>query len=321
MFETFLQAFTTLVSEGDTYLFLLPIYGILLSGERIADALFTGRKWDHRDAAVNIAITVITLGLNVGIGHIVPLAVMAWFHSHFALWSLEASTAGWVAAFLLYDLAWYTDHRIGHRVGFFWAMHQVHHSSAEYNMTVASRGFLVDTTLLSRPTFYLLPFLGVSPFQFIVIIICTNIWGIAQHTRLVGRLPGLDWLLATPSNHRVHHGREPKYIDRNYGEVLMIWDHLFGTYQREEEEPSYGVIVPIETYNLIGNTDTVIELRESSSPTHAAPNDGIVAENDEAKREGFGVDAFRSLEEEGIEKPAVVEEPAVPAVPGLPLSQ
>ena len=137
-------------------------------------------------------------------------------------------------------------------------------------MTVASRGFIFDATLLTRPTFYLLPFLGVSPFQFIVIQIFTNIWGIAQHTRLIRRLPVLDWLFATPSNHRVHHGRNDKYIDKNYGEVLMIWDHLFGTYQREEEEPTYGVIHPINTYHLLkvqvaGLVDLLRKMRASSN--------------------------------------------------------
>ena len=116
-------------------------------------------------------------------------------------------------------------------------------------MTVASRGFVLDITLLSRPTFYLLPLLGLSPLHFMVVSIGTNIWGIAQHTRLVGKLPVLDWLFSTPSNHRVHHGSETKYLDRNYGETLMIWDHLFGTYQVEEEEPTYGVTVPINTSN------------------------------------------------------------------------
>ena len=251
MLNDALHTIAALVATGDTYLFLLPIYGGLLTSERLIDACVTKRKWDNVDAAVNIGITVTTLIINMTIGHLIPLAVMAGVFTACAPWSLEHSIGGWLIAFLLYDLAWYIDHRLAHRVGLFWAMHQVHHSSTSYNMTVASRGFVVDTTLLSRPMFYLLPLLGVSPFQFICIMICTNIWGIAQHTRLVGRLPVLDWVFATPANHRVHHGREPQYIDRNYGEVLMIWDHLFGTYQREEEEPSYGVIVPIDTYNPI----------------------------------------------------------------------
>jgi sterol desaturase/sphingolipid hydroxylase (fatty acid hydroxylase superfamily) len=241
----------TLILNGETYLLLVPIYTILLVGERVIDALWTRHVWDLRDTALNLVITLLTLGINIGIGHLLPLSIMAYTYAHCASWTLSESIGGWVLAFLLYDLAWYIDHRIGHRVSLFWAMHQVHHSSTEYNTTVASRGFLFDITLINRPMFYLLPVLGVSPFQFICISIVTNIWGIAQHTRLVGNVPILDLLFATPSNHRVHHGKEPKYIDRNYGEVLIIWDRIFGTYQSEEEEPSYGVIEPINTYNLV----------------------------------------------------------------------
>jgi sterol desaturase/sphingolipid hydroxylase (fatty acid hydroxylase superfamily) len=249
--ESTIEMIQTLVREGDNYLFLIPIYGGLLLGERLIDALWTRRVWDHVDAGVNLLITFLTLALNVLIGHLLPLSVMIWLSTNAALWSLESVSGGWLAAFMLYDLAWYVDHRIGHRVGVFWAMHQVHHSSTEYNTTVASRGFLADITLVNRPTFYLLAVLGVTPFQFICISIATNIWGIAQHTRLVGKLPVLDTFFATPANHRVHHGVEPLYIDRNYGEVLMIWDRLFGTYQREAHEPTFGVVEPIETYHLV----------------------------------------------------------------------
>lgn len=116
-------------------------------------------------------------------------------------------------------------------------------------MTVASRGFLLDATLLSRPTMYLLAVVGLTPLHFVAVTIVTNIWGIAQHTALVGKLGWLEWILATPSNHRVHHGCDDEYIDRNYGEVLIIWDLLLGTYQPETTEPTYGVKTPIDTYN------------------------------------------------------------------------
>lgn len=251
-FESMQQTLVEWLQEGESYVFLLPIYMGLLLAERLAHVFLTTRRWDNWDTAVNLLMTGLQLLLNVFIGHLVPVALMALIFLHTGFLPFGDGVWGWVAAFLVYDLVWYVDHRIAHRVGFLWAMHHVHHSSCEYNTTVASRGFLLDMTFLSRPTFYVLPLLGVSPFQFIVISIATNIWGIAQHTRLVGRLKGLDVLFATPSNHRVHHGKNPKYIDRNYGEVLMIWDHLFGTYQREEEEPTYGVVRPIETYNLVG---------------------------------------------------------------------
>ncbi len=95
--------------------------------------------------------------MDLWLGAVVPVALMALIHDGARLVTLDDGAGGWLLAFLLYDLAWYVDHRLAHRTGLFWSMHQVHHSSNQYDMTVASRGFLVDKTLLSRPTFYLLP--------------------------------------------------------------------------------------------------------------------------------------------------------------------
>lgn len=249
MSERFFETFARLVDDGHSYVFLLPIYAALLGGEWVAHQFLSDRRWNYRDGAANIAITAAMLALDVLVGKLLPLGVFALLHEHARVFTLGDGTAGWLLAFLLYDLAWYIDHRIAHRTGLLWAFHHVHHSSTEYNMTVASRGFLGDKPLVTRPLFYLLPILGMSVSQFVAVAICTNIWGIAQHTRLVGRLGPLEWIFATPSNHRVHHGSDPKYLDRNYGEVLIVWDRLFGTYRREEEEPTYGVTEPLDTYN------------------------------------------------------------------------
>ena len=252
MVQTLTETFVALIASGNSYLFLLPIYSALLSGERVAQlVLRPDDHWNRAESVTNVFITVVFLVLNMLTGHVLPLALMAVLQDTVGLTTLTFGVTGWFIAFVLYDLAWYVDHRVAHRVGFFWAMHHVHHSCPEYDMTVASRGFLLDTSLLSRPTFYVLPILGFTPLHFMVVSIATNIWGIAQHTRMVGKLPVLDWWFSTPSNHRVHHGVEPKYLDRNYGETLMIWDHLFGTYQPEEEEPTYGVTVPINTTNPV----------------------------------------------------------------------
>ncbi|MFW6049772.1 MAG: sterol desaturase family protein [Myxococcota bacterium] len=250
MLEWVVDAYLQLVAEGRTYVLLLPVYAVLLLGERVAHGVLSERPWNDRDAAANVAITVTYLGVDVLIGKILPVGLMAWLFDHARLATLPSGATGWLLAFLLHDLFWYVDHRIGHRVGFFWALHHVHHSSEEFNTTVASRGFIFDN-VFARPLFFLLPVFGVSAFQFIAVRIVVSIFGIMQHTRLVPKLPWLDRVLATPSSHRVHHGRNDKYIDKNYGEVLMIWDHLFGTYQPEEEEPEYGVTEPIGTYNPI----------------------------------------------------------------------
>lgn len=250
MLDFVVHRFRELVTRGETYLFLLPIYAGLLATERIAHGVLSERKWNDRDGAANIAITVAYLAFDLLVGKLLPLAAMAFLYEHARIVTLSDTWHGWLAAFLLHDLIWYVDHRMAHRTALFWSFHHVHHSSEEMNTTVASRGFLLDNSL-TRPLYYLVPILGVSPFMFIALRILASIWGIAQHTRLVPKLPGLDWLLATPSSHRVHHGSNAKYIDKNYGEVLMIWDHLFGTYQREEEEPAFGVTERLETYNPI----------------------------------------------------------------------
>ncbi len=250
MFDALLAPLLMLIDGGSVYGYLLPIYVGLLGAERIAHALFEQRvTWNNAEAISNIFLTVVFLGMGVLIGHVLPLGLMVFLFENFRLFEIGEGAVAWITIFLFYDLAWYIDHRIAHRTGMFWAMHHVHHSCPEYNMTVASRGFLLDSTLLSRPTFYLLPILGVAPQQYIVMSILTNVWGIAQHTRMVGKLGFLDTLFATPSSHRVHHGSESHCIDRNFGEVLMLWDHLFGTYAAEREEPLYGVTVPIETVN------------------------------------------------------------------------
>lgn len=248
MLESLSGALLRLVSEGETYVLLLPAYVLLLSGERIAHGLRSERRWNNRDAAANVSITVAYLGLDVLVGHILPVGLMAWLYEHARLVSLPVGAAGWLLAFLLHDLAWYVDHRLSHRVGLLWAMHHVHHSSREYNMTVASRGFLLDNTI-ARPMFYLLPVLGVSPFHFITLRVVISVFGILQHTRMVGRLPLFDGWLATPSNHRVHHGQDTLYLDRNFGEVLVLWDRLLSTYQRERQEPTFGVIDHEPSYN------------------------------------------------------------------------
>jgi len=133
-------------------------------------------------------------------------------------------------------------------MGLFWAFHHVHHSSQEFNFTVAARGFFLDGTV-TQPLYYLMPILGMSPTQIAGVVILKSLYGIFNHTRTVKNMGWLEYVLATPSNHRVHHGSDVKYLDRNYGQVLIIWDILFGSFQREEEEPTYGLTKNINTYN------------------------------------------------------------------------
>jgi sterol desaturase/sphingolipid hydroxylase (fatty acid hydroxylase superfamily) len=171
-------------------------------------------------------------------------------YEHARLFSIPFVWWGWVIGFLLNDLAYYTDHRLAHRTGFFWAIHTTHHSSKEMNLLVANRGTILDGAGLTSPFHFALPLLGLSPAMFLACTFFANLWGIFNHTRLVRRMGSLEGVLATPANHRVHHGTQPKYLDKNYGQVLIIWDRMFGTWQREEEEPVYGLVRQLESRKL-----------------------------------------------------------------------
>lgn len=149
---------------------------------------------------------------------------------------------GWTffAAFWLTDFIYYWQHRVMHEVKFFWAFHVVHHSGRFYNLTTSYRlnwlGGLIGA-------FFYLPliWLGFSP-RFVFGSLALNLFfQFFLHTEAIGKLPWLEGWLNTPSAHRVHHGSNERYLDKNYGGVLMIWDRLFGTYEPETEKPVYGI--------------------------------------------------------------------------------
>ena len=153
--------------------------------------------------------------------------------------SLRAAAA-WILVFLLVDFGQYWMHRASHRISLLWACHLVHHSSEELNYTVALRNSSLHGLFL-----WVLPLplaaAGV-PWQAFAVCYGLNVaYQFWLHTRIVGRLGPLEWILNTPSHHRVHHGRDPEYVDRNYGGVLIVWDRIFGTYAEEIWEPDYGL--------------------------------------------------------------------------------
>ena len=165
---------------------------------------------------------------------------MVLFAETFVTWQMPITIWTFALAILACDFAYYWEHRVAHQVRLLWTQHAVHHSSREMNVTVAIRfgpfeGFA--SALLHFP----LVVIGFPPemvFAGIIIVLGYQTW---IHTELIGKLGPLEGVLNTPANHRVHHGCDDKYIDKNYGGILIIWDRLFGTYQREEETPRYGL--------------------------------------------------------------------------------
>ena len=162
----------------------------------------------------------------------------------------EGSALGWLGCWLGVDLCYYWFHRLSHEVNAGWAAHIVHHQSEEYNLTVALRQSVLQGAL--SWVFYLpLALLGFPPAMFLTVSAFNTLYQFWIHTRTIGRLGPLEWVLNTPSHHRVHHGRNPKYIDRNHAGSLIIWDRMFGTFQEEEEEPVYGITTPLANWNPV----------------------------------------------------------------------
>jgi sterol desaturase/sphingolipid hydroxylase (fatty acid hydroxylase superfamily) len=182
----------------------------------------------------------------------VALLPYAWLWVHARLFDLSPrSPFTWAGMVVGVDLFFYAFHRASHRVGFLWAVHAVHHQSEEYNLSVALRQPWLQS--LFAPFFYLpLAVLGFPPILYPAAVTIDTLYQFWIHTRAIGRLGPLEWILNTPSHHRVHHGINPEYLDRNYGGIFIVWDRLFGSFRREDHEPVYGTVKPAASWNPFG---------------------------------------------------------------------
>jgi sterol desaturase/sphingolipid hydroxylase (fatty acid hydroxylase superfamily) len=208
-----------------------------------------GVRYLGKDAAASLSMGVGSLVVN---GLSAGLIAGVFFAVH-ALAPVRLGYAWWVFAlcFLLEDLAYYWFHRISHESRWFWASHVVHHSSRYYNLATALRQTWTGKLTLGIVFWLPLVAVGFPPemvFLFTGISLLYQFW---IHTEAIGRLGPLELVLNTPSHHRVHHAVNPRYLDANYGGVLIVWDRLFGTFvaERAEEPPVYGIVKNIDTYN------------------------------------------------------------------------
>lgn len=248
-------------------LYAIPFF-ILLMGAEYA----YGRARGHDTYRLADTLNSLSLGtlsrlsglVKLGIGGLVFEAVRAWT----GLATLPAeSWLVWLLAFVGYDFCYYWSHRFGHEWKLFWASHVAHHQSEEFNLSTALRQTSTGSTFVFYVPLYLLGF----PTEVIVTVGALNlIYQFWVHTEHVPALGVLEWILVTPSNHRVHHARNPCYLDRNYGGVFIVWDRLFGTYQGERpEEPCvYGITHPLASWNpLWANLHVWLETARDSLKT------------------------------------------------------
>jgi len=154
----------------------------------------------------------------------------------------------WVLTFIFIDLIFYIYHRLSHRVRFLWAVHMSHHSSEEMNFAVSFRQAWFGP-ISKVPFFMLMPILGFDPTIVAVAGVISTLWGIVGHTQIINKLGPLEYVFNTPSHHRVHHGANPEYIDKNYGNLLIIWDKMFGTFEPERNPVTFGLVNNVNTFN------------------------------------------------------------------------
>jgi alkylglycerol monooxygenase len=173
-----------------------------------------------------------------------------WIYSHYALFNIPNTWYIWILLLLATDLVWYWYHRLGHEINFLWAAHIVHHQSEEFNLSAAAR--ITTLQALFRNVFWcILPLIGFHPNMIITILLVHGAYSFFTHTQLIGKLGWLEYVFITPSLHGVHHASDEKYLDKNYGDVFVFWDKIFGTFQTEEEAPKYGLTHPIKSFSFL----------------------------------------------------------------------
>ena len=176
--------------------------------------------------------------------------VYDFIQRRYGVFNIKPGVLLWIFLLLSTDFLWYWYHRLAHEINLLWAVHVVHHQSEDFNYTVSARITLMQAFV--RTCFWaVLPLLGFPASMITTMLLIHGIYPFFIHTRLIGKLGILEYILVTPSHHRVHHACNEKYLDKNYGDVFIIWDKLFGTFQKEEEEPVYGLTKPLNTYSFL----------------------------------------------------------------------
>ena len=208
-----------------------PIYVLLILGEIILSNWHNRKLYSVGDTIQNLYLMIANMGLDVLMRGITLFVLLSFFDYRLISWTPN-SWYYWLLLFFAEDFIFYWIHRIDHIVRFFWAIHVTHHSSERFNFTTGFRSSVFQP-VYRFIWFIPLVFLGFEPFDIFIMYSITQTYGILVHTKAVRRLGVLEYVLVTPSHHRVHHASNVEYLDKNMGMILILWDKLFGTFQAE----------------------------------------------------------------------------------------
>ena len=234
----------------------IPAFFILIAVELLINKMKKTNLYRLNDTISNLSSGIISQVVGV-FTKIVTIGVYVWIYNNFRVFkNIPNEWYTWILLFIGVDFFYYWFHRLSHEVSVLWGTHVVHHQSEEYNLSVALRQSATQT--FGSFWFYLpLAFIGFSPTLFATIAAIQTLYQFWIHTRLIDKMPAwFEYFFNTPSHHRVHHGVNPKYIDKNHGGTLIIFDRMFSTFQQEEEEVHYGVTSQLKSWNIaVANFD------------------------------------------------------------------
>jgi sterol desaturase/sphingolipid hydroxylase (fatty acid hydroxylase superfamily) len=233
----------------NVYAFITPIVVALLLFEIVYSAITRKGVYTFQDTITNLGTGIGNQCVNLAVAFFV-YKWYGWLYQ-FAPWQVPTTWYSMLGLLIISDFVFYWFHRTGHRVNMFWAAHMPHHSSEEMNLSVGIRASFTQRIFQFLFFDWVLVLIGFSPEQVYAVAAVHLLLAYWHHTRLIGRLGWVERIFVTPSHHRVHHGVNPQYIDKNYSEFLIIWDKLFGSYEEEREEVCYGITHPPRTWDPI----------------------------------------------------------------------
>lgn len=209
-----------------------PLYAVLIGLEIIMSSLHHKHLYTFKDTLTNVYLSSLNFGLEIII-RTFCIGFLTYFFS-FQITSISNPYYYWIALLLLQDIAFYFEHRVDHYCRLFWAVHVTHHSSEKFNLTTGFRSSVFQP--LYRFVYFIpLALFGFKPADIMLMYSATQIYGILIHTQYINKLGFLEYFMATPSHHRVHHASNTIFLDKNMGMVFIIWDKLFGTFASEDD--------------------------------------------------------------------------------------
>jgi sterol desaturase/sphingolipid hydroxylase (fatty acid hydroxylase superfamily) len=236
----------------DVVSYAVPAFVLLVLAEMLVAWARDKRRYEPKDTLTSLALgTGSTVAGAITAGAVFWLATWLW---QFRIFTIGYAWYWFVLCFVIDDFAYYLFHRSAHRVRWFWASHVIHHSSQHYNLSTALRqtwtGFISVSFLFRLPLFLI----GFPPAMVIFVGGVNLIYQFWIHTEVIGRMPRwFEGVMNTPSHHRVHHATNPRYLDKNYAGVFIVWDRWLGTFEpeRDDDRPRYGIVKNLGSFNLI----------------------------------------------------------------------